>query len=68
MVMASLACRCRPGLIGARPILPKRTAGSPCVFFCVGLPAGGYRIGTSTASRRYSAGNCLPSAASFGAS
>ena len=28
----------------------------------------GYRIGTSTASRRYSAGNCLPSAASFGAS
>ena len=26
------------------------------------------RIGTSTASRRYSPGNCLPSAASFGAS
>lgn len=67
MTLASLACRCRTGLIGARPILPKRTAGSPCVFFCVGI-AGDYRIGTSTASRRYSAGNCLPSAASFGAS
>lgn len=29
---------------------------------------GRYRIGTSAASRRYNAGNCLPSAASFGAS
>lgn len=104
MMTASLACCCRPGLIGARAILFMRTAGWPCAFFWVVPAAGrqslgpqepasgrpypgryrigsrstgrrwgpsghaGYRIGTNTASRRYSAGNCLPSAASLGAS
>ncbi len=74
MMLTSLACRCRPGLIGAGSILPKRTALWPCVFFmpwwrpAAGPTMGCQRIGTNAGSRRYSAGNCLPSAVSLGAS